>query len=171
MRPDLKVDRYTRLLERWHGFEQAWGPAADRAIGYLLPEGFLARRKRLPMLNADLLSLGRTQQQIDALPVFPSSLLNWNDRSVALGTLYVIEGSTLGGQHVAKFIHARLGLTPQHGIAYFSSYGSEVGVRWRETKALLDAPPFPVNEDVVVESAIATFDLLGGWLSSPLAVS
>lgn len=171
MRPDLKLGRYIELLERWHGFEQAWSPAAERAIGYLLPDGFLAKRKRLPMLNADLLALGRTPQQIDALPAFPGSLLKWNDRSVVLGTLYVIEGSTLGGQHVAKFIRQQLGLTPEHGVAYFSSYGPDVGVRWRETKAVLDAPPFPVNADVVVESAIATFDLLGGWLSARMALS
>ena len=171
MQPELTLEQYARLLERWYGFEQVWQMAADRAIGYLLPTDFLTKRRRLPMLRADLLACERTAEQIDALQSFPANLIDWKDRSKALGTLYVIEGSTLGGQHVAKFIKQHLGLTPEHGVAYFSSYGPDVGVRWRETKAVLDTPPFPIDADAVVAGAIATFDYLSGWLAPPVNVA
>ncbi|MGC4030749.1 MAG: biliverdin-producing heme oxygenase [Tepidisphaeraceae bacterium] len=82
----------------------------------------------------------------------------------ALGVLYVIEGSTLGGQHVAKTVHARLGLTPENGIAYFSSYGANVGVRWRETKTVLNAWS-QTDSDQVVTSANAAFEALTRWLA------
>ncbi|HEX8325236.1 MAG TPA: biliverdin-producing heme oxygenase [Tepidisphaeraceae bacterium] len=166
MRPGLTLERYARLLERWHGFEQTWERVGPAVLGGRVPGGFFDARRRLPMLRADLLAVGLTADHVDALPAVPDNALPWHDAPAALGVLYVIEGSTLGGQHVAKFIRGHLPLTAEHGISYFSSYGPDVGKRWRETKALLDAPSFAADEAVVVTSANATFDYLATWLTA-----
>ena len=161
----LTLDRYAMLLERWHGFEWTWDRVAAETFGGTLPPGFLQARRRLSMLRADLVVCGRSPAAIAALPSVPNDALPWHDKAGALGVLYVIEGSTLGGKHVAKYVRDRLPLTPEHGIAYFNSYGDQTGVRWRETKAVLDAPPFAVDDEQVIAAAIATFDYLAGWLT------
>lgn len=159
--PGLTLDRYRRLLERWYGFEATWERHAPAVLG----DAFFAPRRRLPMLDADLHACGLTADQIAALPTVPDAALPFADRSAALGILYVIEGSTLGGQHVAKTVATRLGLSPDRGTAYFSSYGPDVGRFWRETKAQLDAPPFAADSEAVIAGAIAAFDYLGTWLT------
>ena len=130
----------------------------------MLGEAYFAPRRRLPMLDADLRACGATGDQIAALPAVPETALPFADRPRALGILYVVEGSTLGGQHVARFVAGHLNLSPGHGTAYFASYGPDVGRRWRETKALLDAPPFAADPDAVIAGATAAFDYLGAWL-------
>ena len=160
------LDRYATLLERWHGFEWTWDRVAAETFGSVLPPGFLQARRRLSMVRADLKVCGRSPARIAALPAVPIDALPWHDKSGALGVLYVIEGSTLGGKHVAKFVTGRLPLTAEHGVAYFSSYGDQTGVRWRETKAVLDAPPFAANEERVIAAAVATFDYLASWLNA-----
>ena len=161
--PGLTIDRYARLLERWHGFESTWQRVAPAALGNVVPAEFLSPRRKLHLLRADLLACGRSADSLDRLPVVPDDALPWNDAAGALGVLYVVEGSTLGGQHVAKRIKESLHLTPEHGLAYFSSYGPDVGVRWRETKRLLDSAP--TVQDGVIHSANAAFTFLGQWLT------
>ena len=161
----LTIDRYAKLLERWHGFEWTWDRVAAETFGDALPPGFLQARRRLSMVRADLKTCGRSPVAMAALPAVPADALPWHDKSGALGVLYVIEGSTLGGKHVAKFVTGRLPLTPEHGVTYFSSYGDQTGVRWRETKAVLDAPPFATDDERVIAAAIATFDYLADWLT------
>ena len=188
LRPGLLMEQYTRLLERWHGFEATWqrlapialvGSAlADRPVdarpaggppGRTLPgadlSSFLVARRKLQLLRADLLACGRDAATVDALPTVPDDAVPLSTPSAALGVLYVVEGSTLGGQHVAKFVRGELGLTPQHGLAYFSSYGPDVGARWRETKRLIDTPPFAADAGAAIAAANATFACLGGWLA------
>ena len=160
--PGLTLEPYARLLGRWHGFESTWQRHAPAVLG----EPYFAPRRKLPLLDTDLRACGRSAADIAALPAVPDNALPFTDRVAALGILYVVEGSTLGGQYVAKNIRDRLGLTPDHGIAYFSSYGADVGRRWRETKGLLDAPPFVADAEAVVAGAMATFEYLRTWLTT-----
>jgi len=114
---------------------------------------------------ADLKSCGLTDAQINALPLAPADALPFDEPSAALGILYVIEGSTLGGQVIAKRIREKLNLTPDLGGHYFSSYGANVMPTWRETKAVLDAPPIAVDADRVIHGAELTFEFLSTWLA------
>jgi len=41
----------------------------------------------------------------------------------AFGVLYVLEGSTLGGRHIALALEKRLGLTAGNGAMFFNAYG------------------------------------------------
>lgn len=49
----------------------------------------------------------------------------------ALGILYVIEGSTLGGKVIYKHIQKTLGLNEKSGAAYFYGYGEKTGELWK----------------------------------------
>lgn len=160
---DLSLPRYVRLLQRWMGFTQQWESSGQAVFAGELGAFFAARRKA-PMIAADLEACGQSAEQIDALPVIPRDALAFADPSAALGILYVIEGSTLGGQIIAKRVRYQVGLTPHAGASYFSSYGANVMPMWRETKQVLDAPPFEVANEAVINGAKATFDFLAKWL-------
>jgi heme oxygenase len=82
----------------------------------------------------------------------------------ALGVLYVIEGSQLGGRFMAKrFAQA----FPDRDFAYLSGYGDDTGALW---KSFLDfmtaqlAAQGPMDE--AVRGACDAFDTLGRWLSA-----
>lgn len=49
----------------------------------------------------------------------------------ALGILYVIEGSTLGGKVIYKHLQKTLGLNEESGAAYFYGYGDHTGELWK----------------------------------------
>lgn len=50
----------------------------------------------------------------------------------AWGLLYVLEGSTLGGQVIAAHLGNPLSLTSGAGMAFFTGYGSRTGSMWKE---------------------------------------
>lgn len=60
-----------------------------------------------------------------ALPAFPSPA----SRAEALGMLYVLEGSTLGGRMIARALDARGISDPR--LRFLDPYGPETGTRWR----------------------------------------
>lgn len=159
---DFDLARYRDLLARFYGWyapmEARLARAADwEALGY----DFEARRKT-PLLADDLRALGIADPaglpRCEALPEV-------KDAASALGCMYVIEGSTLGGQMLTRHFKAQLGLTPARGCAFFGSYGADVGPRWVAFRAFLAAADVSgAAEDAAIASARATFDTLGAWL-------
>lgn len=91
----------------------------------------LERRRKAHLLRADLLALGR-----DAVPR-PAPPPRLPDTDAAMGCLYVLEGSTLGGQIIRRQVQARLGLGPDRGCSYFAGYGAGTGPMWKAYCAAL----------------------------------
>ena len=58
----------------------------------------------------------------------------------ALGALYVIEGSTLGGKIISKMISHQIPSTDGHGLTFFNSYGDDTITMWERFKVILDDP-------------------------------
>ena len=50
--------------------------------------------------------------------------------SELVGLLYVIEGSTLGGQHISRALSDCHGLTSDTGACFFNGYGEQTLKRW-----------------------------------------
>lgn len=150
---------YRALLARLHGFHAAYEPAIAQALA---DEAFFASRRRLSRLEADLRYLTLAEGTIAALPrpappVLPTP-------AAALGALYVLEGSTLGGQLIGRHIAALHGLTGD-GLAYYRAHGPATGAMWSAFRARLalfegDA----AAEESLVEAAIATFAAMRVWL-------
>lgn len=65
-------------------------------------------------------------------PSFPEPA----DRSEALGALYVVEGSTLGGRIILRQLQAR-GITDAE-LSFLDPYGRSAGVMWRSLLAVLE---------------------------------
>jgi len=88
----------------------------------------LDRRRKAHLIRADLESLdkGSVQQPLPC-NVIPSV----NTLAAGFGCLYVIEGSTLGGQFILRQVRNSLHVGPQSGASFFASYGPDVGSMWR----------------------------------------
>lgn len=96
--PDLTREDYRYWLERLYGlhagFEAAIEPwAATLDIDW-------ASRRKAAWLRRDLLSLGRSEAELDGIAL-REALPQLASLGRAFGVLYVLEGSTLGGRHIA----------------------------------------------------------------------
>ena len=157
----LDLAAYRRVLARFYGFHAALEPRLEAAAPWEdLGWAFDVRRK-LPLLRRDLAALGLDPAALprcDALP--PLAGLQ-----AALGCMYVIEGSTLGGQQLARHFARHLGLEATTGAAYFGSYGAEVGPRWRDFRAFLAERGDPADPAGPIAAA-GTFAALAAWLAA-----
>ena len=88
-----------------------------------------------------------------------------NSVSYAIGVLYVIEGSTLGGQIISEMLKKQLSLTEEQSILnYFGSYGDQTYEMWANLKNNLEHTSIEINENEVIAGAKDTFSELQIWL-------
>lgn len=121
--------RYTSALQGFEAFLRGWEPRLEAALPDALRPWFRDRR-RGALARADLDALGAPANGEAALPAIDSV-------SDALGSLYVMEGSALGGQVIAKQARDQHGLSADHGAAYFSGWGARTAGMWREFQQVL----------------------------------
>jgi heme oxygenase len=153
-------DGYRDLLIRFYGFHKAW---EDDAAEVAHDRTFFRRRCKTGLLARDLAALGLAPDAIAALPQC-RPLMPLPAPEAVLGSMYVVEGSTLGGAIIAREAERRLGLTPEAGCAYFRSYGRETAAMWKSFGAVLLEASSPEADDVIVASAQKTFDIMHDWL-------
>lgn len=123
------------------------------------------QRMKTPWLRADLTMLGLSDIDIEALPQ-ATTLPSIQCPADGFGVLYVLEGASLGGQIIVRRIKSGLGLDQYTGARFFSSYGADVGERWRSFVATMNA--FGNAEDRVQameRAALATFDAFLLWFA------
>lgn len=159
--PELSLRYYAMVLEVYYG---VYAPIEARVLA-AAPWDALGLdqtcRLKAPLLRADLAHLGYDAAAIGALALCPT--LPWvPDLHAALGCMYVLEGSTLGGQIIGRHLHSTLGLTATSGAAFFNSYGPEVGPLWKEFKAFVERHGAG-HEDAVIAAASAMFASLERW--------
>ena len=127
-----------------------------------------AQRSKLAWFAEDLSALQPgSRGERDATILF--SLEN---PAAAFGAVYVMEGSTLGGQIIARHVGPTLGVSPDAGLRYFSGYGAATGERWRETSAAISKFASARGDDemdTMVEGARRTFALVETALRQRLA--
>ena len=82
----------------------------------------------------------------------------------AAGALYVLEGSTLGGQIILEHLQKNLS-SGFVNSAYFSAYKHKTGSMWKEFLQQLTAlPPSALEEKQIIAGAIITFKVIDGLL-------
>ena len=159
--PNFSTTDYLQLIKGFWGyylpFEANLTSVAELQV--CLPD--IAMRSKLPGLETDLKALGLNSVTLDALPVC-SALPTCTDLSTALGCLYVIEGSTLGGQILSRHFNALLNLDVENGAAFFTGYGVQTGAMWQTFREALMVAP--VNEVALINAACETFITLERWL-------
>jgi hypothetical protein len=86
----------------------------------------------------------------------------------ALGSLYVMEGSTLGGRLISRAL-SEVSWLPPGGVVYFNPCGSRTAAMWRNFQNELTAHSSPAADPLIEAGALDTFAVLHGWLSQRAA--
>ena len=159
----LSVENYTRLLTRFWGFYQTWEvKAAAMAPEHL--QTLLAGRRKLPLLAADLQAL-QPGEHAARPSLNPGWLPTMEMEAGLLGSMYVVEGATLGGQVIARQLERELHLNGGHGYSFFQSYGKAVGQQWKEFSAIANAMP-ETAAPAMIEAARDTFTAFHRWFAA-----
>jgi len=149
---------YAKLLTLFYSFFGGLELAINQCIDTSnLPD--YAQRRKTSALADDLEQLGA------ALPKFAcgDEIPQINNHLQALGALYVIEGSTLGGKIISKMVSQQLNLTDASGLSFFNGYGDQSEYMWGIFKQSIDQPLSPADEEQVIQSANETFLQFGLW--------
>ncbi len=151
----LPLERYAAVLRGFLAFVRPW----EAQVLAALPErlhAWWAPRRRAGLIADDLAALGLPAPDERA----PEALaLRFHTAAEVFGSLYVMEGSTLGGQVISAHLRQSLALTPEHGGAYFHGHGRNTGAMWKDFLAQLrrEAGSDPA---AAARAAVATFDAL-----------
>lgn len=79
----------------------------------------------------------------------------------ALGILYVIEGSNLGGRVILKNITKALGYSEENGATYFAGYGALTGPKWKHFLDMLSTyEANSGNATEIIEGANYAFEAI-----------
>jgi heme oxygenase len=165
--PNFTRAAYRQLLERYAGF---YSPVEEKltALRSLGLGVFDESRRKCPLLQMDLQRLGLDASVIKELPLC-QAIPELQSVSQGIGCMYVLEGSTLGGQIILRHLTQSLGLTAENGGAFFACYGAELGSRWKQFRAQVNTDPRSVAEaDQIVASARQTFRCFHSWLGGEL---
>ncbi len=167
-RVDVKHRFRSRPAYRAH-LEQLWGFCAtlEGAAAPLLRDEVLpdydARRRKQPLLERDLVTLGVSAREVTSLPRWaPRAGL---DAAAALGAVYVFEGATLGGRVLLPLVERDLGVSADSGAAFLASYRDEVDLMWRRFCGVVEAwCDTAARRERIVAGATETFEQLEQWL-------
>lgn len=156
---DIYCRYLTRLYSFVKGFEQYVYPALSHHFFNIND------RKKALFIEEDLKA---HHIAIDKNIILKEAFFRdtYPDVYLAAGALYVLEGSTLGGQIIVK--HLQKTMPPGFGkAAYFSGYQQKTGSMWKEFLQQLTAlPQSKQQEQQIITGAITTFKIIDGLLSN-----
>lgn len=155
------VDLLDRLWSLHAGVEDAL-----RDHRSSLPGLELEALRRSPLLAVDIETLaGRS-------PRLPRAGLTYASPGAALGGIYVVEGSILGGRVLMRRAERSLGVTATQGGRFLAGDGAATGSRWRVFLAALAAlPAFGDAADAAEEGARDTFAAFLGCFAEPVGTA
>ncbi|MEH3114611.1 biliverdin-producing heme oxygenase [Pedobacter terrae] len=120
---------YADLLKHFYAYfshiEETIKPYITESI---LPD--YAQRRNSAYIKADILELG---SDISELPY--TTVPKIENAVQALGALYVLEGSIMGGSIIVKMLE-KVGVSK--GVSFFSGYGEATGMMWGNFIAVLN---------------------------------
>jgi len=128
VREDLQLSQYISYLKTMYAFVKPFERNYYPVLTSVFPN--IKERSRIAALESDLLQLGLSTEELAAIELlqFQADIA----LPEAVGAMYVLEGSTLGGRVILKNVDKTLGLDAANGAQYFHGYGAETGPKWKE---------------------------------------
>jgi heme oxygenase len=154
MGDDVAWVDYESYLRSFLGFLEPLEQRLQQVPGLKAALPDLEQRFKTPLLQADL----------EGIPVTRCARLPKLDSlASAMGVLYVLEGSTLGGQVLLRHLTEQFGAGFPH--AFLASYGSNTGAMWKAFGGYVRAAVVtPHDRALAIAAANETFALLHQWL-------
>ncbi len=150
--PDLTLVQYGNALEALHGV-QVHAEACILAFLEDHPGLFdYGSRLKLDAIESDLAALGRIPIRLDTKFPVPETI------GGLVGVLYTVEGSTQGGQVIARTLRELpLGKLP---MKFFTVYGDLSRQRWDEFLQFADTHCLDEEREIAVATAVSLFDAI-----------
>ncbi len=123
--PQITLESYARYLALMHDVIVDTEENIFPMLKKVVPD--LSARAKRKSIEADLGHLRFEKSTFKA--VFGDSEIF--SESFALGILYVIEGSSLGGRFIFNHVSDLLGVDENNGASYFAGYGNKTGQLWK----------------------------------------
>jgi heme oxygenase (biliverdin-IX-beta and delta-forming) len=151
---------YVELLQLFYTYFGGLEQEIARYIGPAELPDYNERRKTEALAH-DITGLGGTT----ALKAAGHDLPQLHNRLQAFGALYVIEGSTLGGQIISQMMAKQLNLRGDTGLSFFKGYGERSGQMWAAFKDALNAQATtPQEAEQLIAAANETFLKFKEWI-------
>ncbi len=164
--PDLTVPEYIVILQHMHALHAHLEPMAAVALEALPAAAAMLDGTRPSALAEDL-------TWFCVSPIMPPKLPSFASPAEALGALYVIEGSGLGGRIIGRHLAGTLGVANGAGGSFYCGLDAETARRRFGRLADVLELPLPAQSDAaeaatvddrVVAGALETFRTLERWL-------
>ncbi len=150
------LEHYARLLERlflfYNPLECKVHQSLDQSI---LPD--IDKRKHTKWILEDLDVLGYTINTSNKCKTQHITSISY-----AVGVLYVMEGSTMGGQIISKMVKKQL--NTNISTHYFDSYSDKTMEMWLSFKNSITQNETQLDHEEVFKGANETFSALKEWL-------
>lgn len=164
MSPHVTRDAVDHYLKSMYGFVSGFEKVVFPILENSLPQ--LSERRKTQLLEVDL---NQSSPETSKLPVMPFGVLTtqYDNPSKAWGGMYVLEGSTLGGQIITRHLQTILGEGIENKINYLTPYGSQTGIMWKNfLHYFSEAASDKCDEKEIIDSAVQTFSLIDHWIIS-----
>lgn len=159
--PSITLVDYRTYIAKLYGVTRACERDVFPEVASVLYD--LEYRYRSGLIVKDLAKTGISRVAIDNIPVFQFAT---SGIAEALGVMYVLEGSTLGGKFLYKHINQLLGIDNESGVSYFWGYGQKTGMLWKTFISSLSNYAVEENcEEEIIKSAVQTFVTIDKWLN------
>ena len=127
------INTYRQLLL---GYLSIYRPFEQALSGLITPTGVITHPglNNTSLLEQDLRALHTPAMH----SLLPATLPPLQTTDEILGALYVVEGSSLGGQYIYRQVQQQLHLDSTHGAAFFYGKGPATGTAWKRFITLFD---------------------------------
>jgi len=151
---------YAGVLKYFYAyFSQLESSIAPFITDKILPDH--RTRRTSAYLKADIEQLGESVAELPGVAV-PQI----NNVVEALGALYVMEGSIMGGPYIVQML-GKHGIT--HGLSFFSGYGAETPKKWQSFTSVLNVQATDVKaEQAAILTANETFRRFSEAFDAPV---
>lgn len=138
-RPDYPADHYLRVLVAYFHFYRALEHSIDRCLAAGIYGFDYGPRRKLPWLEADLAFFGLDPDKAGNAPASGIDEIDIGGKGALVGVLYTIEGSSLGGQVISRYLAQHMGLRPEQGGRFFYGYGDDIPIMWAAFEVFMEA--------------------------------
>ncbi len=153
---------YAKLLRYFYIFFGGLEILVNNISNVTFLQDYHLRRKSVALAD-DLSALKSPLPRIAELSALPCIK---NDLEAA-GVIYVIEGSTLGGIHIAEMIRKRSALNDLNAFSFFDGYGDRTLAMWQSFQKAIDSMALTREEELeIINSANDTFMKFDNLLNS-----
>lgn len=154
------IDEYSKLLSMFYGY---YAPLEKMLSAFLNDDliPFYSKRRNAAALAKDLNNSGAETAAVEICDDLPMI----DNIASALGVMYVLEGSTLGGVHIAKMLEAQLSLSGNQ-LTFFKGYGDNNKTMWMAFTEALDGYGKEADKIEIITAAQETFEKFSNWASA-----